>query len=133
MLRTAVLVLVVYTSCSAQDWPALRGDGSGVGNGSSLLKSGTDLGLKVRWRKSIGSGYSSVVVANGCVVTMHANGEKDVVACRKASDGESLWKVPVGPTFKGANGSFDGPLSTPTIEDGHVFALSAQGLSLIHI
>lgn len=124
------LLCLLCLACSpgtAQDWPALRGNLSTGTQGSSLLKSGTNFALKVRWREPIGSGYSSVVVADGRVVTMHVDGENDVVACRDAKTGRSLWKVPVGPTFKGANGSFDGPLSTPTIHERTVYALSPRG------
>ncbi len=125
--RLICVLAVIATPLCAQDWPALRGDGSGNGKPSQLLSSGADVGLKVRWRKTIGSGYSSAVVADGRVVTMYVDSDNDVVAAHDAKTGDVVWKVPVGPMFKGANGSFDGPLSTPTIYKGIVFAFSPRG------
>ncbi|MFK7820605.1 MAG: PQQ-binding-like beta-propeller repeat protein, partial [Planctomycetaceae bacterium] len=125
-----ILAASVGASCSntvqADDWPALRGGGSGVVSPKSLL-AGDEFGLKLRWKQPVGSGYSSVVVADGLVVVMFADGKDDVVAALNAGDGKPVWKVSVGPTFKGANGSFDGPLSTPLVTNGNVIALSARG------
>lgn len=130
LARPSFLAVCLVSLCTApswsDDWPALRGDGSGVASGS-LLSGGENVSLKLRWKKRIGSGYSSVVVADGRVIVMYADGKDDVVACLSAETGDSLWKVSVGPTFKGANGSFDGPLSTPLIHAGNVHCLSARG------
>lgn len=125
-----VLTLLICSIAYADDWPAIRGGGDGVVKSEGILSASDEIELKVRWRRPIGSGYSSVVVVDGRCVTMNkdgVDGADDVVSCYDASTGAELWKVSVGPTFKGANGSFDGPLSTPLIHDGHVFALSARG------
>jgi outer membrane protein assembly factor BamB len=111
-----------------QDWPSLRGaDGLGSANPSSNLAAGGEIKLETRWKKKIGSGYSSVVISNGRVVTMYTDGTNDLLASLSASTGETIWTLPVGPKFKGENGSFDGPLSTPAIMDGKIYAISATG------
>ena len=126
MVLTACLMCSLLAPARADDWPALRGGGSGAIGPKSLL-AGDDFGLKLRWKQPVGSGYSSVVVVEDRVVVMFADGKDDVVAALNADDGKPVWKVSVGPTFKGANGSFDGPLSTPLVTDGNVIALSARG------
>lgn len=128
---SVVLVLIGFVwstaVAEAQDWQGLRGAGDGEFSPKSLLSTEENVRLTVRWKKSVGSGYSSVVVADGRVVVMHADGEDDAIACLDVRNGAQLWKVSVGPTFKGANGSFDGPLSTPVVFDGKAFGLSARG------
>ncbi len=112
-----------------QDWPAIRGP-NGTGNLTTphgVLKSAQSFDLKTRWKKRLGSGYSSVVVAEGKVVTMYTDGTDDRTVCLNASDGETIWDVVIEPMFKGENGSFDGPLSTPLIDNGRVYVLTARG------
>ncbi len=129
LLTTSLLsTLLISASSFGQDWPSLRGsDGLGSANPSSNLADGGKFKLETRWKKKIGSGYSSVVVANGRVVTMYTDGTNDLLASLSASTGETVWTLPVGPKFKGENGSFDGPLSTPAIDDGKIYAISATG------
>ncbi len=131
LLLVASLPLLVASLpllASAQDWPAIRGaDGLGSATTDGILSKSKDVALEVRWKKEIGSGYSSVVVAADDVVTMYADDQDDVVACLSAKDGAEKWKTSIGPTFVGKNGSFDGPLSTPVIHNGFVYALSATG------
>lgn len=112
----------------AQDWSSIRGnEGLGSARPNGVLSTTSDVKLQTRWKKKIGSGYSSVVVANNRVITMYTEGESDVLTCLSASDGETLWKLPIGDMFKGENGSFDGPLSTPVIHNGQIFAISPTG------
>ena len=132
MLRTlplAVLLVFISSFAAAQDWPAIRGP-NGTGNvttNNGILTSADSFKLRTRWKRELGSGYSSVVVAAGKVVTMYTDGSDDRVICLNASDGETVWDIKTGPFFKGENGSFDGPLSTPLIHDNRVYAITAVG------
>ena len=129
--RCALLVLltVLFSGESkSQDWPEFRGaDGTGLVSTNGVLGRSRKVGLKTRWKKKLGSGYSSVTVAGDRVVTMYADEHDDLIGCFAAKDGELLWSVRVGKRFKGENGSFDGPISTPLIRDGRVFGLSPMG------
>ena len=129
------LIVAVWGWCasalSAQDWPALRGatgDGVGraTGENSGLFKS-SGVTLKTRWKKKIGSGYSSVVIAGKKAITAFTSGDVDKLGCFNAETGDSIWEIKLDEKFPGENGSFDGPISTPVIHDGHVYALSCQG------
>jgi outer membrane protein assembly factor BamB len=112
----------------SQDWPEIRGE-KGVGSFSpgGVLAGDEAVELKVAWKKKIGSGYSSVVVADGRVIAMYSDGDEDVVACLDSESGEETWKKTIGPRFIGKNGSFDGPISTPVIRDDCVFVLTPTG------
>lgn len=112
---------------AADEWPGLRGphhDGS-AGRGSRF---GAGPGAPVvRWRARLGSGYSGVAVSGGRAVTMFADGADDVLAAFDVGSGRELWRIRVAARYRGINGSFDGPISTPAIADGRIFALDPAG------
>ena len=123
-----LLVILITTSALADDWRAIRGNaGTGVVDPGEVLASGQPVTLQVAWKKKIGSGYSSVVVANGFLLVLYSEDKDDVIACLNTSSGETVWKKPIGPKFVGKNGSFDGPLATPLADGELVFVLSPLG------
>ncbi len=97
-----------------------RGSASDVSGGESVR-------LEVAWKQQLGSGYSGVVVADSQAITLFSDGKDDVVAAFVASDGRERWRYKLDETYKGHDGSQDGPLSTPAVADGRVFALSPRG------
>ena len=117
----------IATFVQAQDWPALRGSsGDGIGRTSGLQLS-NGVSLKVAWKKKLGSGYSSVSIADGNAFTMYSSGEEDKLGCFDIKTGDTKWEFSLDKRFKGENGSFDGPISTPLIHNGKVYGLSCQG------
>ena len=129
------VTLVLGIAASGQPWPGLRGiDGRGSIQPDGILSTTSDVDLKIRWKIKIGSGYSSVVVADGMAVAMFTHdgsdpseAKEDVVIGVDAESGEQKWLYSLGPFFAGQNGSFDGPLSTPVIHSGKVIGLSPRG------
>ena len=124
-MMTALAALLFFSP--AADWPALRGpnhDGSagresrfGAGSGAPV----------VRWRTPLGSGYSGVAVAGGRAVTMFADERNDLLAAFDAPTGKEVWRIVLGGRYDGIAGSFDGPVATPVIWEGRVFALDPAG------
>lgn len=111
----------------AGDWPGFRGpnhDGSAARGSRFAAGEGAPV---VRWRARIGSGYSGVAVAGGRAVTMFSDGRNDVLAAFDEASGKEAWRITIAETFDGQAGSFDGPISTPAIADGRVFALGPRG------
>lgn len=107
-------------------WTSLRGpqyDGSIPGR----LFDGPDAGLEVGWKVALGSGYSGVLAADGVVYTLFAAGEQDALGAFDAETGEELWRYAFGPTYPGHDGSHDGPISTPVLEDGTLYGLGPWG------
>jgi enterochelin esterase-like enzyme/outer membrane protein assembly factor BamB len=112
---------------TAQDWPALRGpnhDGSAPRGSTFGAEGGA---MAVRWRAKLGSGCSGVSVSGGRAVTMFSDGARDVLAAFDAATGREAWRVVLGETHRGLDGSFNGPMSTPVIAGGRVFALGPRG------
>lgn len=129
--RIVMLALIgccFISSASAQDWPELRGpDGQGAIEAGGILSRTKDIDLAVRWKRELGSGCSSVVISDGRVVVLYSDGEEDQVACLSQDDGETIWTFSLGETLEGRNGSFDGPISTPVVYQGMVYALAGEG------
>jgi outer membrane protein assembly factor BamB len=111
------------------DWPQWRGPNrDGVSQETGLLKEWPVGGPKLLWNsrqvnanRGIGTGYSSVSVADGRVFTMGDRPDKCCVFALDAETGKQLWVTPISPR-KG-----DGPRSTPTVDGNRIYALSRQG------
>jgi enterochelin esterase-like enzyme/outer membrane protein assembly factor BamB len=110
-----------------RDWPGLRGPNHDGSAAAGSRFGGSDGSMAVRWRVKLGSGYSGIAVASGRAVTMFSEGGRDVAVAFDVDDGKEAWRVTLGETHKGLDGSFDGPISTPTIAGGRAFALGPRG------
>ena len=108
-------------------WATFRGaEGTGQVVGG-LPEGDGPLGLELRWKRSVGSGYAGVSVMDGKLLTAMADGASDFLVALDANSGEELWRLELGPTYVGHDGSHDGPVATPGIADGRVFMLGAFG------
>lgn len=112
-----------------QAWPGFRGvDGLGVAQPpSASLPGPRKVGLRVAWKVPIGSGYSGVSLDGRRAVTMYADGARDVIAAFDIENGGRVWRFDIDETYKGHDGSHDGPISTPLLHDGCVYGLSPRG------
>lgn len=117
------------SSTVARDaWPGFRGPNvDGIVSDTSVFSGRDGVTLKVAWKRLIGSGYSGIAVADGTVVTMFSDGKSDVVAAFDEATGKEKWRFEMDETYEGHDGSHTGPISTPLIGDGRVFALSPRG------
>ena len=110
------------------DWPGWRGkNGDGISPETEVFPSETGYRLQIVWRKPLGSGYSSLSIAEGKAITMFSDGSLDYVVAFDAQNGEELWRYPIDATYRGHGGSKDGPISTPLISEGKVYALGPKG------
>jgi len=129
-LTMVVSVLAILTlappEARGSDWPHLRGPGSD-GRTAAAGTFSEAFGLKVEWKAPLGSAYSGIAVADGSLVTAFADGGSDVVAAFDAASGKPRWRYRLGARNEGHDGSDDGPLSTPVLGGGRVFALGPDG------
>jgi outer membrane protein assembly factor BamB/enterochelin esterase-like enzyme len=125
MLRLLLCALPLYAGPS--DWPRWRGqDFNGTSRDEGVFpKEGFQ--LQVRWRRKLGSGYSGIAVSGGRAVILFSDGKLDYAAALDADTGEEIWRTPLAPTYPGREGANDGPVSTPAIADGVVYALGPRG------
>jgi outer membrane protein assembly factor BamB len=79
------------------------------------------------WKQPIGAGHSGFVVVNGFAVTMEQRGPAELVTCYDALTGAGKWSHGIQARHQTPMGGI-GPRSTPTINEGRVYALGATGI-----
>lgn len=119
----------------ADDWPQWRGhDRDGVCRETGLLRTFPAGGLKVRWRASVGWGFSSPVVAQGRVFLADAQLLKpkatERLHCFEETTGQTLWSQTYDVAYE--DWAFDpaqeiGPVATPIVRAGKVYTLGRLG------
>ncbi|MFP5284979.1 MAG: PQQ-binding-like beta-propeller repeat protein, partial [Thermoanaerobaculia bacterium] len=110
----------------AADWPQFRGPNrDGVSRETGLLKSWPAGGPKVLWKAPIGEGYSHIAVSNGRLYTLYGQGDQEFAVAMDTATGKAVWRTPIDRMYRSDMGN--GPRSTPTVEGGMVYALSASG------
>ena len=119
----------------ALDWVRWRGpDLNGISRETGWLTKWPDDGPKRLWKAKVGTGFSSLVVANGNVYTLGNSGrgrgeEKDTMFCFDAATGKVIWsyvyEAKLDPKY------YDGgPSGTPTVDGDRVYTLSKHGMLL---
>ncbi len=119
-------MLVGLLPVSGADWPQWRGPGRSGVSSESISTQWPTGGPKVLWRTNVGTGFSSISIANGRVYTMGNLTNEDTIWCLDAQSGREIWKhsyaSQLGPQYYEG-----GPGSTPTIESNRVFTISKWG------
>lgn len=120
-------LLAVCIPCFADDWPQFRGPRrDGVSRETNLLKAWPEGGPKRLWLSTnLGSGYSGPAIVGEKIYIMGQRGDAQWLLCLDANDGKELWATRLGDPYTNEFG--DGPRGTPTVRDGLVFALGANG------
>lgn len=134
----ALIVASINVSALADDWPNWRGPQyNGISNERDWGGDWENITLNVVWERVVGTGFSSITVANGRVYTMGNTGttddrnnytDEDVVYCLDANTGEVLWTHSYLARLDDKNHE-GGPSATPTVADGRVYTLSKRGVA----
>lgn len=77
------------------------------------------------WKQPVGIGYASFVVADGRAYTIEQRRGKETAAAYDVGTGREVWTQSWNAEYKDSTG--DGPRSTPTWDDGRLYALGATG------
>ncbi len=122
----AMLASLLTASAAPGDWPTWRGPKrDDISTESGLLKAWPAGGPPLAWKATgLGTGYSSVSVADGRVLTMGDGPDGARVLAFSAKDGSLLWQSEV---IGKPGGNYPGTRCTPTIDDGLVYALAQFG------
>jgi outer membrane protein assembly factor BamB len=126
------LLLLLAGDLCGEDWPQWRGpnrDGKVAGFNSPAT---WPAALAKKWDVTVGSGVANPSLVGNRLFVIAREEENEVVRCLDATSGEEIWKDSYAserPEGYGAgNGRFIGPRATPTVADGRVITLSANGL-----
>lgn len=135
-------IILLAPASRADDWPQWLGPKrDSVWPETGILDKFPKDGPKVKWRVSIEGGYSGpAVVGNRVYVTdyLRTDGKstnnpggrdrlsgKERILCLNAADGKLLWKYEYDCPYHISYAS--GPRCTPTVHDGKVYTLGAEG------
>ncbi|HEX5269387.1 MAG TPA: PQQ-binding-like beta-propeller repeat protein, partial [Gemmataceae bacterium] len=85
--------------------------------------------LTKKWAEKVGDGVATPALVGDKLYVFTRQGDDEVVSCRNAADGKEVWsdKYP-SPSFRGPDSSFLGPRSSPTVAEGKVVTLGADGI-----
>ncbi|MEM1293860.1 MAG: PQQ-binding-like beta-propeller repeat protein [Verrucomicrobiota bacterium] len=123
--------MAAAASSSSADWPQWRGAlQDGVSPDSDLLKEWPANGPEKVWTFSdAGMGYGGPSIAAGKLFVMGTRDSGLVVIAVDLTTGEEAWSTKVGSdeTDTYNVGWGNGPRSTPTFNDGKVYALGPEG------
>jgi outer membrane protein assembly factor BamB len=112
---------------SSAYWAEFRGPGrNGVYDDGEILTDWPSGKLPLLWKRPVGGGYASVVVANGIIFTIEQRRKKEVVAAYDLKTGREKWIHGWEAQFRESLGG-DGPRATPLWHEGRIYALGASG------
>jgi len=109
------------------EWPGFRGPNSdSVQRGPVFSDDWKTNPPRELWRIAVGPAWSSFAVAGDYLVTQEQRGDNEAVVCYDGKTGEQAWEQSVPSRFFEGLGGL-GPRATPTIADGAIYALGAEG------
>jgi len=116
---------------SGAEWTSFRGsDRSDHSPDQGLLKEWPKEGPKLIWESRLcGKGYSGPAIVNGKIYLTGTIEGQAKILCLNESDGKKLWEADLGddPEKGYSTGWGAGPRGTPTVSEGMVYAISANG------
>lgn len=120
------LILALVGPSIASDWPQFLGPTRDGHSPDRVLVSGwLERGLRERWRRPVGEGYSGIAVVGERLYSMDADGASEFVFAWSAADGSELWRVRTGVSPRDVYGGL-GPRVTPTLDRGVLYLNTAE-------
>ena len=126
-LALVFTISMAALATAADSWPVFHGpDGSNKSPDTGLLQEWPEGGPELIWQTDgLGSGYSSVSVANGMIYTAgnidegsEEEPEEKSIVTALDMDGNVVWRAENG---EGWTESFPGPRGTPTVDGDRVY------------
>lgn len=128
----------IYGYVGDKDFPRYRGAHSdGIVAWARLETDWDKTPPTVEWSHPCGNGYSGIAVAGNIVVTLEQRDAGESVVCYDRISGRQHWarltaNSPAGVFYKDSNNMGNGPRSTPTIHDDHIYTIGATGELACH-
>lgn len=121
-------IVLALSAVHAADWPQFLGPmRNGISTESNLVRPWPANGPPIRWKKDVGAGFSGPVIARGKLVLFHRKGDQEILDCMDATTGRDIWRFAGESHYSDDFGFDEGPRGTPSIVDGKVYAMGAEG------
>jgi len=130
-MALAAAMLLIGGTAWGGDWPNYRGPNhNGFSSETNWKANWGAAGPKKLWTKSIGVGFSSIVVSDGRAYMTGNSGEKsgarDTVFCVDANTGKQIWAHTFDCPLQ-AKYYEGGTLASPTVDGKVVYTISKMG------
>jgi outer membrane protein assembly factor BamB len=125
LVRLFAIAVLFFTHAFAGDWPHYRGPAQNGSTTESIGKLPVG-GPRELWRVQLGTGLSSITVADGRVFSAGYRDGKEVLQCLSPANGRVLWTH----SWAAKLGDYlfeGGPRATPTVDGERVYMLGADG------
>ena len=125
-----VLVMVLFTSLTVSaDWNQWRGpDRDALSKETGLLKQWPEEGPPLIWKATgLGKGFSGISISANRIYTMGDEGSDCYAHAYNLADGKHIWSTKIGKAGAPGWGNFEGPRSTPTVDDEMVYVIGQYG------
>jgi outer membrane protein assembly factor BamB len=125
--RATLVLLLACTGAPAADWPQWLGPNRNASSPEKVAPWKGD--LAALWRKPVGEGHSSPVIASGKVYlhTRVKDQDAEALTAYDAATGKQLWQTGYRRApYKGLFGN--GPRGTPAVAGGKVYTFGITGL-----
>ncbi len=116
------------------DFPCYRGvNGDGIVGWARLQTDWAKTPPTVVWDHPCAGGYSGIAVAGNIVATLEQRADGESVVCYDRISGKQRWaRASKDVYYKDIWRMGDGPRSTPTIHDEHIYTIGATGELACH-
>ena len=134
ILNVFICLSLICAFAHAADWPQFRGaKGDAISSETGINKDWKTRPPKELWRVEMhDKGYAGAAVVGGKVFLLDPNGAEDTVRALDAASGKELWSFKYASAYTSMIGGGDPDWgfgrSTPTVDEGHIYTLSALGL-----
>lgn len=108
-------------------WPHFRGPNrDGIATEKDALAGLTSDGPKQAWKASLGTGFTSIAIANGMALSSGNKDDQDTVYCLDATTGKPAWTYSY-PAKLDPNSYEGGPNATPAVAGSSVYVFAKDG------
>jgi outer membrane protein assembly factor BamB len=114
----------LVASACATDWPQYRGPNHDGVSPDRITAQWSGAVTTAVWRVTLGQAFSSLAAAQGKAITQVYRNSKETCIALSITNGAELWSRTFE-TFQNYGG-YDGPRSTPTVDQGSVYVLTSN-------
>lgn len=130
----ATIPSLLSAADATKDWPTFRGPGrTATSPDTGLMQQWPEGGPPLVWQSTgAGRGHASLAIAGDRIYTLGdgsslADDKDEYLLCFDRQNGKPVWKTKAGPPWTKGAPNWHSSRSTPSVDGGMVYALTAGG------